>query len=72
MTDNEHECIRAMTERWDGPFEKPIVFDRETGELKVARWAIKVYKLTKGGNISKNGGGYLYVEYCPLCGEKLT
>ena len=74
MTDQEksvHECIKAIAERWDGPFEKPITFDRETGALMAERWAIKVYKKTKAGNISRNGGGYLFVDYCPLCGEKL-
>ena len=69
---NEHECIKAITEIWDGPFEQPITWNCETGIVAPEKWAIKVYKLTKAGNISKNGGGYLYVEYCPLCGEKLT
>lgn len=67
-----HECIRAITAKFDGPFERPITLDRETGELSVSRWAIKVYKLTKGNNISKSGGGYLYIEFCPLCGERLV
>ena len=68
----KHECIEVITERWDGPFERPITFNRETNELLSEKWAIKVYKLTKSGNISKSGGGYLFMDYCPLCGEKLT
>ena len=68
---NEHECIKAIEEKWDGPFEKPITWSLETGITAPKRWAIKVYKLTKSGNISRNGGGYLYVDFCPFCGEKL-
>jgi hypothetical protein len=69
----EHPCITAIVERWDGPITRPISFVRtgNTNELKAESWTIKVYKLTKAGNISKNGGGYLRLEYCPICGERL-
>lgn len=66
-----HGCIAALASKFDGPFEQPIVWDRNTGEMQVAQWMIKIYKLTKTGNISKAGGGYLTINYCPLCGEKL-
>ena len=71
---DEHACIKAIVERWDGPISRPITFSRtgNVNELKAETWMMKVYKLTKGGNISKNGGGYLQIEYCPICGERLT
>ena len=68
---SEHICLVEMAKKWDGPFEKPISWNRETGELKVDVWQVKVYKLTKAGNIAKKGGGYLRLNYCPICGEKL-
>jgi len=71
MAEQVHECLRVASEKWDGPFERPITWDRETGDLGVGAWALKVYKLTKAGNISRNGGGYLILKYCPLCGEEL-
>ncbi len=69
---NDHECLTALAERWDGPFERPISWNPKTGQMNAPEWMIKIYKLTKAGNISKNGGGYLHIDYCPLCGANLT
>ena len=69
---SDHPCFEAIAEKWDGPFEKPISWNRKTGAMTAHTWMIKMYKLTSAGNISRNGGGYLHIEYCPLCGEKVT
>ena len=63
--------MKAIVEKWDGPFDRPITYDRTTGRMTAEDWMIRVYKLTKSGGISKNGGGYLRLEYCPICGERL-
>ena len=67
----QHGCIETLNTHFDGPFEKPIIFDKDTGELKVAQWAIRLYKLTKSGNVSKSGRGMIFVTFCPVCGERL-
>ncbi len=67
----EHGCIETLSKHFDGPFELPIIFNRETGELSVNYWMLKLYKLTKGGNISKVGGGYIPISFCPMCGDRL-
>ena len=67
---SDHKCFTQLAEKWDGPIEKPVSWDRETGDLK-SSWMLKVFKYTKAGNISRNGGGWLRLNYCPLCGEKL-
>lgn len=71
VSEDTHPCIKAIVENFDGPFEKPISFNRDTMELAAEAWMIKVYKLTKAGKISRSGGGYLTVTFCPLCGERL-
>ena len=68
---NNHTCFDQVAKRWDGPIEKPVSWDRETGEM-YAKWMIKVFKYTKSGNISRSGGGWLNINYCPICGEKLN
>ena len=70
MTDT-HECLKAISEKWEGPFEQRITCNRETGDRGVSDWVVRVYKKTKSGGISKQGGGVLILNYCPICGERL-
>lgn len=67
----DHVCFKTITEKLDGdnPFERPITWNKETGDLTASEWTIKVYKMTKAGNISKKGPIYLFIKYCPFCGE---
>jgi hypothetical protein len=67
----DHMCLEEMAKKWDGPFERPISWNQETGSLSADVWMVKVYKLTKAGNIPESGGGFLRLNYCPICGEKL-
>lgn len=69
---NNHKCLETVAEKWEQPFSKPLTFNRETGDLSASQWAVKVYNLTKGGNISKTESAQLFINFCPLCGEKLT
>jgi hypothetical protein len=48
------------------------MWDRETMDMTVSDWVVRVYKKTKSGGISKQGGGVLILNYCPICGERLT
>ena len=66
--DEDHACFREMAKRWDGPIEKPISFDRKTGNMS-ATWMMKLFKYTKSGGISKTGGGWLTINFCPVCGK---
>lgn len=66
-----HECLKAIQDKWDGPFERPVTWSRPLCKRTAGRWAIKVYQLTKGGNISRKDSSYLWIKHCPLCGEKL-
>lgn len=69
---DSHECLDAIAKRFDGPFERPIMINRETLDMGVGDWVVRVYKRTKSGGISKQGGGVLILNYCPICGDKLT
>ena len=69
---NAHACFVAILDKWDGPFEAPIRFNRETGALQANEIMIHCYNKTKSGQISRVGGGYLHINYCPLCGEKVN
>ena len=68
---DEHTCFTTLSEQWDGPIEKPVSWDRETGELST-KWMMKVFNYTKAGNVSKSGGGWLVLSYCPVCGKELN
>ena len=69
---SDHPCFDTIRERWEAPFEKPISFNRKTGELTTDTWVIKVFNWTKSGNVSKRDSGYLQISYCPMCGKDLS
>jgi len=71
MSNNNHVCFVELKKKWDGPIEKPVGFNRKTGEL-ISDWRLRMFKYTKSGNISKSGGGWLIINYCPICGEGLA
>ena len=66
-----HSCLDEFTKKWDGAIEKTIGYDLKTQTFS-SSWMIRLYKLTKAGNISNSGGGYLRIEYCPMCGVKVN
>ena len=70
--DKEHECFVELSKKWSGPIEQPISFNRETGALSTDTWMLKVFNYTSTGNVSKRGGGWLRLAFCPICGERLT
>ena len=72
MTENkEHVCLKTIREKWTFPFNRQITFNLETGDLS-SDWAIMVFDKTGSGAISKRNKAWLFFDYCPICGEKIT
>lgn len=65
-------CLETIKEQWDQPFVIPIIIT-EQKDLKSGPWAVNVFNMTKSGSrISSLGKGTLFINYCPICGEKLA
>lgn len=64
-------CLEMVKERYEMPFVIPI-FINENKDLKSMKWAIRLFNLTESGNMSKTGQATLLIDYCPLCGEKIS
>lgn len=67
-------CLEMIKERWPEPFERPIIVNREKNfNLDVSNWAVKVYQMNPSGKTIKQGSiQHLMLNYCPMCGCKLT
>jgi len=71
------ECCPAMQEimdKFDGAFYRPVYVEYGEGnkmELRADKLAVKLYKLTKAGNMSKAGSSSLFINFCPICGTDL-
>lgn len=64
-------ALEKIREKFDLPFRRPIIFNNETNSLRVGGWCAQLNKLTPSGNISKNGGGFIELKFCPFCGGRL-
>ena len=72
MNDKEKcNCLQQVSERWPEPFNKPIMFDRKTGQMSADRWHVKVYALNKSGTVKSGSSAQLQINYCPICGCEL-
>lgn len=71
MTEFCCDVMKEVMERWDEPFSVPIRFNRETGELSTSEIGVRMMKMTPRGNISKQGGGVIMLEFCPFCGRRI-
>ena len=67
-------CCNAMAEvlaKYDLPFEYPIKFRVATGEMTADTLCARLSKKTASGNLSRKGGAWLVVNFCPICGNQL-
>ena len=67
----QHQCLEMIMDRWEEPFEIPIMISQDLHDLKATDYAVKVYNLTSSGRISRKGRSHLMLNYCPMCGEQL-
>lgn len=72
VTEEDHECLKALSEKWEMPFYKPIMYSREKNTFAADTWAIKVFNLTPSGGMSKKGAAHLLFDFCPICGERIS
>lgn len=73
MPEEEVVCcgvIEKIAAEFDMPFERPFLV--RMGQLKVGSWSLRLANLTPAGNLSKKGGSFLFLTYCPACGKKLV
>ena len=64
-------CLEQVSKKWPEPFHKPIMFNRENGQMSASDWAVKVYELNPSGTIKSKSQQHLILSYCPICGCKL-
>ena len=67
------DCLKVVMDKREAdlPFERPLTFNWSTGGLKVGSWAAKLFKRTPSGGISRKSCGYVFLNFCPICGRKL-
>ena len=72
-------CCQALEElrhEYDWPFVNPLVVGTDPAgeyfEVALERLALKMIKLTPMGNVSKRGQSTFLVNFCPICGERLS
>ena len=64
--------IEYLAKKYGGPYERPISFNFEEGELGVLPWSIRCYYHTPSGRISQKRGTIIIMEFCPFCGKQIS
>jgi hypothetical protein len=69
MTDELVCCglIEQVADKYDMPFGRPMGINFKTGG-----WSLRLFNLTKRGNMSSKGTGWLLLSYCPICGKRIA
>lgn len=65
------KMMEQIMEQFPLPFCYPIVINQTNLDLEVKGLAIKLYKKTQAGNLSKRGSATAFLNYCPWCGKQL-
>ena len=62
-----HTCFEKMKSHYNStaPFERPVVFDEETHDMKALSWHAR-------GGTPETKVRLFRIEYCPFCGEELA
>lgn len=50
---------------------RPMVIDRESGNITTKDWAIWLFKMTPAGNLSRVGHAQVFLNFCPFCGMEI-
>ena len=60
-----------VSDGWAIPFERPIAVNRDTLNMEVVGWSIRLYKKTSAGHPSKQKGPFILMSFCPFCGKNI-
>ena len=65
-------CLDQLNSQtgYTATFERFTRIDLFSGDFVTMEWSARLFKFTKGGNVSK-GHKWLMLNYCPICGNKL-
>lgn len=71
LTVADCKCLEEVQKIGEWPFYRPVVVNQGSRNLECPGWAVRLFNETPSGRISSKPAGSLFLNFCPICGERL-